>query len=95
MVWGNKNLNPIAMKGRSFIKDSYSFRAKLKELDEEDQLIQISYDMRQQYLSIPVQDSINITHLQLTKDESLKDRTKCTPAQIIKLLNMCIEETHV
>ena len=89
-----KILNPIAMKGRSFIKDSYSFRAKLKELDVADHLIQISYDIRQLYPSIPVQDTINITHLELTKDDSLKDRTKWTPAQIIRLLNICIEETH-
>ena len=82
------------MQGRSFIKDSYSFRAKLKELDVEDHLIQISYDIRQLYPSIPVQETINISHLELIKEKSLKDRTKWTPAQIIRLLNICIEETH-
>ena len=85
---------PIAMNGRSFIKDSYSLREKLKQLDVEDHLIQISYDIRQLYPSVPVQDCINITHLELTNDKTLKDRTKWKPNQIINLLNICIEETH-
>ena len=88
-------LLPIAMKGRSFIKDSYSLRQKLKQLDIGDHLIQISYDIRQLYPSIPVQDTLNITHLELIKDKTLKDRTKWKPKQIINLLEICVEETHV
>ena len=56
--------------------DSYSLRQKLKQLDIEDHLIQISYDIRQLYPSIPVQDTLNITHLELVNDKTLKDRTK-------------------
>ena len=67
---------------------------KLKELDVEDHFIQISYDIRQLYPSVPVQDTINNTHYELMNDTRLKDRTKWTPAQIIRLLNICIEETH-
>ena len=82
------------MKGRSFIKDSYSLRQKLKQLDVGDHLIQISYDIRQLYPSIPVQDTLNITHLELINDKTLKERTKWKPKQIINLLEICIEETH-
>ena len=83
------------MNGRSFIKDSYSLREKLKQLDVEDHLIQVSYDIRQLYPSVPVQDCINITRLELNNDKTLKDRTKWKPSQIVNLLNICIEETHV
>ena len=87
-------LLPIPMKSRSFIKDSYSLRQKLKQLDVGDHLIQISYDIRQLYPSIPVQDTLNITHLELINDKTLKERTKWKPKQIINLLEICIEETH-
>ena len=87
-------LLPIAMKGRSFIKDSYSLQQKLKQLDIGDHLIQISYDIHQLYPSIPVQDTLNITHLELINDNTLKERTKWKPKQIINLLEVCIEETH-
>ena len=82
------------MNGRSFIKDSYSLRGKLKQLDVEDHLIQISFDIRQLYPSVPVQDCINITRLEFNNDKTLKDRTKWKPNQIVNLLNICIEETH-
>ena len=60
------------------------FMAKLKQLDVADYLIQISYDIRQLYPSIPVQDTLNITHLELVNDKTLKDKTKWKPKQIIK-----------
>ena len=81
------------MKGRSFIKDSYSLHQKLKQVDVDD-LIQIYCDIRQLYPSIPVQETLNITHLELINDKTLKDRTKWKPKQIINLLEICIEETH-
>ena len=57
------NFVPIAMKGRSFIEDSSSLWQKLKQLDVADHLIQISYDIRQLYPSIPVQDTLKISHI--------------------------------
>jgi len=66
----------------------------LKQLDVDDHLIQISYDIHQLYPSIPVQETLNITHLELINDKTLKDRTKWKPKQIINLLEICIEETH-
>ena len=73
-------------------KGFVQFPAKI-ETDVEDHLIQISCDTRQLYLSIPVQDTLNITHLELVNDKTLKDRTKWKPKQIINLLETDIEET--
>ena len=66
----------------------------MKQLDVGDHLIQISYDIRQLYPSIPVQDTLSITHLKLINDKTLKEKTKWKPKQIINLLEICIEETH-
>ena len=83
------------MKCTSFIKDTYrcSFRQKLKQLDVEDQLIQISYDMR--FNTLPEYSSSSYTQYHTLGASQLQDIERWKPKQIHNLLEICVEESHV
>ena len=88
-----KIIHPIAIKAKSYIKDSYHFKQRLKEVKIEDHYIQLSFDVRSLFPSVPVKQTLSLIQSKLQRDKSLKDRTKWKPEQITNLLEICTEET--
>ena len=52
-----------------------------------------TFDVKALYPSIPVKKALEVVRQKLEADETLKDRTKWTPKEIIDLLEICLE-TH-
>ena len=55
--------------------------------------IQASFDVKSLYPSIPIEKTLEITKQRLYADESLHERTKWKPDDIVELLKICVE-TH-
>ena len=89
-----KIIHPLATKAKSFIKDSFHFKEMLKEIKIEDNYIQLSFDVRSLFPSVPIRQTLSLIQNKLQNDKSLKDRTKWKPKQITNLLEICTEETH-
>ena len=89
-----KIIHPLALKAKSYIKDSYHFKQRLKEIEIEEHFIQLSFDVRSLFPSVPVKQTLSLVQGKLQKDKTLKDRTKWKPKQITNLLQICMEETH-
>ena len=89
-----KIIHPLTIKAKSYIKDSYHFKQRLKEVVVEDHFIQLSFDVRSLFPSVPVKQTLSLIQGKLQKDRTLKDRTKWKPKQITDLLKICTEETH-
>jgi len=89
-----KIIHPLALKAKSYIKDSYHFKQRLKEIEIEEHFIQLSFDVRSVFPSVPVKQTLSLVQGKLQKDKTLKDRTKWKPKQITNLLQICTEETH-
>ena len=87
-------IHPLAIKAKSYIKDSYHFKQRLKEIEIEDHFIQLSFDVRSLFPSVPVKQTLALIQGKLQRDRSLKDRTNWKPKQITNLLEICTEETH-
>ena len=50
-----KIIHPLAVKAKSYIKDSYHFKQRLNEIKIEDQYIQLSFDVRSLFPSVPAE----------------------------------------
>ena len=82
-------LNPLAIQSRSYIENSFELKKVLKSVTIDPDNIQASFDVRSLYPSIPIQKTLQITRDRLYTDDTLPDRTKWNPDDIIKLLEIC------
>ena len=87
-------IHPLAIKAKSYIRDSRHFKQMLKDVQFEEQFIQLSFDIRSLFPSIPVKPTLSIIHKKLQNDKTLKDRTTWKPKNIVNLIQICTEETH-
>ena len=53
-----------------------------------------SYDVTALFTSVPVLKALDVINSRLCEDTTLADRTKCTSAQVTKLLKVCLECTY-
>ncbi|CAN0134800.1 unnamed protein product, partial [Heterosigma akashiwo] len=53
----------------------------------------VSFDVKMLYPSIPVKKALEVVRQKLEEDETLSERTPWSPAQIVELLEICLE-TH-
>ena len=89
-----KIIHPLAIQAKSYIKDSFHFKQMLKDIEIEEHFIQLSFDIRSLFPSIPIKPTLALIHKKLQADKSLKDRTKWKPKNIVNLIEICTEETH-
>ena len=68
-------------------------KEELETLEIDENHIIGSLDIKQMFPMIPVQQTLQIKREQLDKDDTLPTRTEWKPAQIIELLEVCLE-TH-
>ena len=66
----------------------------LKDVQFEEQFIQLSFDIISLFPSILVKPTLSIIHKKLQNDKTLKDRTTWKPKNIVNLIQICTEETH-
>ncbi|KFD44821.1 hypothetical protein M513_14301 [Trichuris suis] len=52
----------------------------------------VSYDVRDLFTSILIPHSLNVLQSLLDSDSSLRERTKLSPLQIVKLESFCMRE---
>ena len=89
-----KIIHPLAIRAKSYIKDSFHFKQMLKEVEIQEHFIQLSFDIRSLFPSIPIKPTLAMIHNKLQNDKSLKERTKWQPKNIVNLIQICTEETH-
>jgi hypothetical protein len=86
-------LNPLDEGGRSFIKNSIELKRALKEVKLGRNSRLASFDVKALYPSIPVGKALEVVREKLEEDDTLAQRTPWSPAQIMRLLEICLE-TH-
>ena len=87
-------IHPLAVKAKSYIKDSHHFKQMLKEVNVEEHFIQLSFDIRSLFPSIPIKPTRSLIHKKLQNDKMLSERTRWKPKNIVNLIQICTEETH-
>ena len=55
-----KIIHPLTIKAKSYIKDSYHFKQRLKEVVVEDHFIQLSFDVQSLFPSVPVKQTLSL-----------------------------------
>mmetsp|Transcript_3349 Transcript_3349/g.6053 ORF Transcript_3349/g.6053 Transcript_3349/m.6053 type:complete len:409 (-) Transcript_3349:195-1421(-) len=86
-------LNPLDEGGRSFVKNSFELKKMLKGVRLSRNSRLVSFDVKALYPSIPVKKALEVVRQKLEEDETLPERTPWSPAQIVELLEICLE-TH-
>ena len=66
----------------------------LKEVEIQEHFIQLSFDIRSLFPSIPIKPTLTLIHEKLQNDKLLKDRTKWQPKNIVNLIQICTKVTH-
>ena len=86
-------LSPIVGKSNSYIRNSSRFVEKISEiqLQELDRLV--SFDVKNLFTMVPIDDSLRIIHDRLIVDDTLDERTTFTIDEICELTNLCLRST--
>ena len=50
----------VALKTKFYTKDSYHFKQRLKEIEIEEHFIQLSFNMRSVFPSVPVKQTLSL-----------------------------------
>ena len=87
-------LSPIVGKTEHYIRNTYDWVHKSRELrlslDEE----LVSFDVTSLFTSIPTGLAVQVVKLRLDNDDTLMDRTTLTPNDIVELLEFCLNSTE-
>ena len=87
-------LSPLVGNSCHHVLNSQSFVESIKHERVEDDEELRSYDVTALFTSVPVDKALTIIRSRLEDDESLKDRTKLSPDQITRLLEVCLNCTY-
>ena len=88
-------IQPTLNKNQHKVKNSKSFVSQAQTWKIEPDEIQVSYDVTNLYLSIPIDKAIDVILQQLSEDyEDLKTRTKLTLVDIQQLIELCVSECY-
>ncbi|CAM9675327.1 unnamed protein product, partial [Heterosigma akashiwo] len=84
-------LNPLNEGGHSFVKNSFELKKMLKGVRLSRNSRLVSFDVKALYPSIPMKKALEVVRQKLEEDETLPERTPWGPAQIVELLEICLE----
>ena len=87
-------LGPLIGKSNHHIVNSEDFIQSIKHLRVSRNEILVSFDVESLFSSVPVNESVKLTHDLLLSDDTLSDRTALPPIEIIKLLEFCLKTTY-
>ncbi len=90
----SKIIKPYAEKNEFTIKNSTEFIRRAKDLKVEDDEVIVSYDVKALYPSVPQLEALDMINNLLTNDTNLKDRTKISPRNIMRLFRICVDNTY-
>ena len=77
-----------------YVKNSAHFVSTIKDLKVEEDETLVSYDVTALYPSIPQEEAIQIFHQRMSNDPQLKEKTKMSADNVIKLFRICVETTY-
>ena len=87
-------IKPLVGKSSHHVENSQDLIKKLKCVTVEDDEIMASFDVTALFTNVPIRESLDIIEQRLKEDETLKDRTILSVAQIIRLLECCLTTTY-
>ena len=67
----------------------------LKEVNIEEHFVQQLFDITLLFLSIPIKPALSHIHKKFQNDKMLIERTRWRPKNIVNLIQICTEETHL
>ena len=87
-------LSPLVGSSIHHAANSQTFAESIKgERVEDDEELR-SYDVTALFTSVPIDKALKVIQSRLEKDSSLKDRTRFSASQVIKLLEVCLRCTY-
>lgn len=90
----SKIINPLTGQSESYIKNSFEFTTKIKEIDVDKDDKMISFDVVNLFTKVPVNETLELLFKKLSEDETLSERTNIPIQEICNLTEMCIKNTY-
>ena len=87
-------LSPLVGKTKHHVANSQAFADCIKDERVEDDEELRSYDVTALFTSVPIDKALHIIQSRLESDKTLCDRTRLSPKQVVKLLEVCLRCTY-
>ena len=87
-------LSPLVGKTKHHVANSQAFADCIKDERIEDDEELRSYDVTALFTSVPIDKALHIIQSRLESDKTLCDRTRLSPKQVVKLLEVCLRCTY-
>uniref|UniRef100_A0A5S6QPK8 Reverse transcriptase domain-containing protein n=1 Tax=Trichuris muris TaxID=70415 RepID=A0A5S6QPK8_TRIMR len=87
-------INPLLGTRLSHVKNSKEFVTEIRNVSITDRDIMVSYDVKNLFTSIPIECTLNRLEELLSRDETLKNRTKLNPHHVKELVSFCTSEAN-
>ena len=87
-------LTPLAGHTVYTVKNSTAFvdRVRGMEITPQDRLV--SFDVKNLFTQVPVEEALKVVEERLTKDQSLGDRTSIPVPQLVELTSLCLRSNY-
>ena len=88
-------LSPLVGNASSHVINSFEFSAFItkQKLPKDTKLV--SFDVVSLFTKVPIDRAIDVARDRLINDSSLEDHTMLSPAEVLKLLQFCLNATYV
>ena len=87
-------LSPLVGKTKQHVANSQAFADCIKDERVEDDEEFRPYDVTALFTSVPIDKALHIIQSRLESDKTLCDRTRLSPKQVVKLLEVCLRCTY-
>ena len=76
------------------LQNTEDFVNRVKDVKIAEDETLVSYDIVAMYPSIPQEKALDMVYQKLINDDTLQEKTKITPRDIIELLKICVSEVY-
>ena len=87
-------LSPLADHNGYTVKNSMVFVDKLREVQTTPQDHMVSFDVKNLFTQVPIDEALRMVREKLTSDQTLTERTSIPAPQLVELVELCLRSSY-
>ena len=87
-------LTPLTGHNGYTVKNSTEFVDKVREVRTTPQHHMVSFDVKNLFTQVPIDEALRVTEKRLTSGQSLSERTSIPAPQLVELVELCLRSSY-